>query len=179
MTGQLRVFCACSLDGFIAGEGDDLSWLPEPEEGEPAEDHGYDAFMADIGALLMGRGTYDVVRGFDVDWPYGDTPVIVATRRPLDEGAPDTVVAAEGDIESLAARARDAADGKDVYVDGGVLIRQALDAGLVHDLVVTIIPVALGRGHPLFAGVEQRCAFEITRTRTLSRAVQLHLRPKR
>jgi len=78
MSGQLRVFCACSLDGFLAGEGDDLSWLPEPEDGAPAEDHGYDAFMEGIGALLMGRTTYDVVRGFDVAWPYGDRPVIVA-----------------------------------------------------------------------------------------------------
>jgi len=53
--------------------------LASPEAG----DFGYGAFMAGIGALLMGRRTYDVGAGFEGDWPYGDRPVLVATHRPL------------------------------------------------------------------------------------------------
>ena len=102
----------------------------------------------------MGRRTYDVVRGFDVPWPYGDRPVLVATHRPLDEGAPKTVRRVEGTIQELIAEAKRSANGKDVYLDGGVMIRQACAAGLVDDLTISVAPVALGSGYPLFAGLE-------------------------
>ena len=44
MAGGVRVFIACSLDGFIAGPDDDLSWLPGPDDS--GEDHGYGGFIA-------------------------------------------------------------------------------------------------------------------------------------
>lgn len=160
-----------SLDGFIAGDGDDLSWLPAP----PADgsDYGYGAFMAEIGALLMGRRTYDVVAGFDSPWPYGDRPVLVVTHRAMSPLAP-TVEAISGDLASLVARAKEAAAGRDVYVDGGDLIRQVLDAGCVDLLTVTVIPVILGRGTPLFAGATRRHALDLVRCESLgSGLVQL------
>ncbi|MCZ7681731.1 MAG: hypothetical protein M5U28_24230 [Sandaracinaceae bacterium] len=58
MSARVRVFIACSLDGFIAGPNDDLSWLPPPRGS--GDDHGYGAFFAEVGALLMGRSTYEV-----------------------------------------------------------------------------------------------------------------------
>lgn len=154
MRGRVRVFIATSLDGFIAGEHDDLSWLPET-----AEDHGYTAFMASVGVLLMGRRTYDVVLGFD-KWLY-ERPVLVATTRPLPEPAPPDVRAVHGTIHELVEQALDAADGRDVYIDGGVLIRQALDAGLIDEMIVTIIPAILGRGIPLFAGASRRVTLQL------------------
>lgn len=172
MAGRIRVFIACSLDGFIAGEGDDLSWLPPPGD----DDHGYGAFMAEVGALLMGRGTYDVVTGFDA-WPYGERPVLVATSRPL-VPAVTVVRAVAGPIDVLVAEARAVAGGGDVYLDGGELIRQALDADLVDELTVTIVPVVLGAGHPLFAGVARRRHLELVSQRASGGLVQLVLRPR-
>jgi len=112
MTSRLRVFIACSLDGFIAGPGGDLSWLPSPPEGS-GEDYGWSGFIADIGCLLMGRGTYDAVDAMDVEWPHTERDTIVATRRPL-EDPPPRVFAADGDISSLVAMAKERAGGKDV-----------------------------------------------------------------
>lgn len=170
-TSRVRVYVASSVDGFIAGPGDDLSWLPAPDSGadpgsdtgrsaapgpDAGEDHGgltYDAFIADVGALLMGRRTYEVVRGFGGEWPYGDRPVLVASHRDLDDGPPPTVRRVEGSIESLIEQAKEAAAGRDVYVDGGAMIRQACEAGCVDELTITLAPVALGRGHPLFQGM--------------------------
>jgi dihydrofolate reductase len=184
VAGRIRVFIACSLDGFIAGEGDDLSWLmgpqsanPPPADGAPADDHGYDAFIAEVGALLIGRRTYDVVTGFDA-WPYGERPVLVATTRALQPAVP-SVRAVSGAIAHLLDEARAAAGGADVYLDGGDLIRQALDADLIDELVVSVLPVVLGAGHPLFAGVARRRFFELISHRVNAGGmVQLTLRPR-
>ena len=165
-TSRVRVYVATSIDGFIAGESDDLSWLPSPaSDGVPESGAlSYEVFMADVGALLMGRRTYDVVRGFDVKWPYGDRPVLVASHRDLDDEAPGGVRRVEGSIESLVAEAKEAAAGRDVYVDGGVVIRQACTANLVDELVITVAPVALGSGHSLFGGLEGTYEMEIVNT---------------
>jgi dihydrofolate reductase len=149
VTGKVRVFIATSLDGFIAGPGDDLSWLPEGG----GEDHGYNEFIAATAAILIGRTTYDVVLGFD-GWPYGETPVFVATSRPLDPVVP-SVRAVGGEPAQILAAVRAVTDGN-IYVDGGVLIRQFMAAGLIDELTVTIVPVVLGAGSPLFAGLPER-----------------------
>ncbi len=150
MAGGVRVFIACSLDGFIAGAGDDLSWLPPPD---PGEDYGYGAFMAETAAILMGRSTYDTAAGFEA-WPYGATPVFVATSRPLEPAAP-TVIAISGSPRDLLGTVRGCTNGA-VYLDGGALIRSFLDAGLIDELIVTFVGVILGSGAPLFAGTAGR-----------------------
>lgn len=192
---RVRVYIACSLDGFIAGKDDDLSWLPGADPNQPTgeafdaapaserarHDAGaveYDDFMSGVGALLMGRRTYDVVLGFGGSWPYGERPVLVATHRPL-KAAVASVEAVHGTIEELVDRARESAGGSDVYLDGGHLIRQALDAGLVDDLIVTLVPVVLGQGQPLFAGAQNRHQLEFTgHYRFGGTMVQLHARPR-
>ncbi|MEM1203320.1 MAG: dihydrofolate reductase family protein [Acidobacteriota bacterium] len=183
---NVRVYLACSLDGFIAGPDHDLSWLPDGEgDGEDpgASEPGtldYEAFIADVGALLMGRNTYDVVRGFDVPWPYGERPVLVATRRSLDSDPPATVQAIEGPIEELVQTAKAAAGGGDVYLDGGGLIRQAAEADLIDEITLTLAPIALGQGIPLFAGLKRRYAMEIVSHHDHPFGmVQLRARPKR
>ena len=152
MASPVRVFIACSLDGFIAGPDGDLSWLPDPS---PTEDYGFGAHMAATGALLMGRASYDALLEMGYGWPYGDTPVLVATSRPLEPAAP-TVTAVGGTPAELVAAARAAAGDRGVYADGGALIRNLLDAGLIDEMIVTVIPVILGAGSPLFAGASRR-----------------------
>lgn len=176
----IRVYIACSLDGFIAGPDNDLSWLPGPDDVPPAPGEGlsYEAFMADVGAMLMGRTTYDVVRGFGGEWPY-DKPIVVATRRVLTD-APAGVQAGNGGIDALLDQAVALADGRDVYVDGGSLVRQALDAGRVDELVITTVPTVLGAGASLFGGLAQRHAFERVRVTPFGpQMVQWTLRPQR
>lgn len=156
---RVRVYIASSLDGFIAGPEDDLSWLTGPDAVNPGggTDPGaltFDGFISEVGAVLMGRGTFDVVRGLDW-WGYGERPVLVATHRALDPGARGKVRAVSGTIREMVTLAKDVAGGKDVYIDGGALIRQAVDADLVDEITVTLAPIALGAGHPLFAGIRK------------------------
>ncbi|MEN9797741.1 MAG: hypothetical protein RL653_1437 [Pseudomonadota bacterium] len=161
---RIRAFLAMSVDGFIAGEGEDLSWLPPPDPG--GDDGGFGALLEHTGALLMGRRTYDVVAGMDIAWPYGDRPVLVATHRPLAPVAPQ-VRAVQGETAALVEQARVAAAGRDVYVDGGELVRAVLDAGLLDELTVTVVPVILGKGRPLGAGTNTRHRLNLVRHRVL------------
>ncbi|CAM2007016.1 dihydrofolate reductase family protein [Acanthopleuribacter pedis] len=183
---QVRVYLACSLDGFIAGPDHDLSWLPSYADDSPAalaRDTGsidYETFIADVGAMLMGRRTYDVVRGFGGDWHYGDLPIHVATTRALDDAPPAAVKAVRGSIATLITEAKAAARGKNLYLDGGDLIRQAADADLIDHFIITYAPVALGRGTPLFGLIQNYYHLEITGSyRHDYGMLQVHARPRR
>ncbi|MBX7084214.1 MAG: dihydrofolate reductase family protein [Nannocystaceae bacterium] len=151
---RVRVYLGCSLDGCIAGPDHDLSFLSEhAPAGEPHGGLGFEAFLSQIGALLMGRRTYQVLLDYDA-WHYGDRPVLVATHHPLPP-APQggDARAVQGPIAALVDAAKAAAGGKDVYLDGGDVVRQGLDAGLVDELCLTLLPVVLGRGIRLWEGL--------------------------
>ena len=164
---RVRVYMACSLDGVIAGPDNDLSFLhdPGPEGAPPASPDvlEFDDFMTQVGAMLMGRTTFDVVDAMDVPWPYGDILVLVATHRPLPADAPATVRAVCGSIEELVERAKETVGRRDVYLDGGALIRQGLQAGLVDELCITFVPLIHGDGGTrLFDGLQGSTKLEFT-----------------
>jgi dihydrofolate reductase len=147
---EASVFIATSLDGFIARPNDDLDWLP-PGGGE---EHGYEAFMSTVDALVVGRRTYEKVLTFDA-WPYGQKPVIVLSTRALAPAPPDAVVERMSGspaeiVSQLAAHGM-----QHIYVDGGITIQRFLQAGLIHRLIITRIPVLLGAGIPLFGPLQR------------------------
>jgi dihydrofolate reductase len=154
---RVRVYLACSLDGCIAGPGHDLSFLGEhASEADAQGGLAFDEFLSGIGALLMGRRTYQVPLDYDT-WPYGDRPVLVATHGQLPRAPKGgRARAVHGPIAELVAEAKTVAGSKDVYLDGGDLVRQGLDAGLVDEICLTILPVVLGRGIRLWEGLEKR-----------------------
>jgi dihydrofolate reductase len=157
MPARVRVYLGCSLDGCVAGPDHDLSFLHEHTADPDASGGlGFEEFMRDIGALLMGRRTYQVLLDWNA-WHYGERPVLVATHHalaPAPGGGDARPV--HGPIDQLVAQAKVAAAGKDVYLDGGDLVRQGLDAGLVDALCITFLPVILGRGIRLWEGLLQR-----------------------
>lgn len=154
-----HVFIATSLDGFIARRNNDIDWLTSFPT--PGEDHGYDAHIAEMDGIIMGRGSYEAVAAFD-EWLY-DKPVLVLSRS-LD---PASVPAhLKGKVEVIAdtpAQAMDRAAARGwqrIYVDGGKLIQSFLRAGFVEDMIISTIPILLGTGIPLFGPVEQDIALD-------------------
>jgi dihydrofolate reductase len=153
MTGQLpsaEVFIATSLDGYIARPDGDIGWLtgrPVPD----GEDFGYAAFMGGLGAIVMGRQTFEKALTFPA-WPY-PVPVTVLSRSPAAVGVPEplraTVRVTSADPLTVL---RDLADQgvSRVYIDGGQVVRLFLGAGLIRRMIVTLIPVLLGQGRPLW-----------------------------
>ena len=152
------VFCARSLDGYIAdrdGGLDFLQTVPNPT----GDDMGFAALMAEVDAVVMGRVTFETVLRFGVEWPYGKT-VYVLTRT-LD-AVPEALV---GRVELLAGEpdevlARLAARGHErLYLDGGQVVRAFLAADLVDELRITTLPILLGGGTPLFGALTDHLAF--------------------
>jgi dihydrofolate reductase len=136
---------AASLDMRLARpDGSVEDWLAA----DYPTDAGFDAFLADVDAILMGRATYDAVRGFG-DWPYPGKPTVVMTRRDLPD-APPEVVARSGDLAAVA-REIEGQGRRLVWVEGGgQILRELLRIGRIDVLEVTVIPIVLGEGVPLF-----------------------------
>ena len=157
---KASVFVGTSLDGFIARANGDLDFL-EAGGGEP---HGYDEFIATVDALVIGRKTFETVLTFG-SWPYGNKPVFVLSTRPLAPTPPGAMVermsGAPADIVSqLAARGIG-----HIYVDGGITIQRFLEAGLIHRLIITRVPVLIGGGIPLFGAVPRDIVLKHVATR--------------
>lgn len=74
-------YVASSLDGYIAKEDGDVSWLDDL--GVSPEESGYEEFYSTVDALVMGRKTYDKLHKFG-SWPYGDKPTWVCTTNSID-----------------------------------------------------------------------------------------------
>ncbi|SLM48750.1 Bifunctional deaminase-reductase domain protein [Nitrospira japonica] len=152
---ECSVFVGVSLDGFIARTNGDLDWLMGEGGGDSAE-FGYNEFIAGIDAVVMGRGTFEKVLTFD-KWYYGNKRVVVLSHRTLDL----SVAQARGAVVDLMAGApveivsRLTASGfRRLYVDGGLTIQQFLRAGLIQRLIISRLPVLIGRGIPLFGSLE-------------------------
>lgn len=143
---RCSVFIATSVDGFVAGPNDELDWLASVER--PGEDYGYKAFIDTVDVLVMGRRSYEVVLGFG-EWRYVGTRVIVLSKslRPSDMKHGAELFA--GSISELVAML-DSQNARRAYVDGAAVIQSFLEAGLVNDLTISVIPVILGRGIRLF-----------------------------
>jgi len=152
MRARAHAFLAASLDGFIARPDGGLDWLLQRHAQAPAgEDFGYAEFFARMDALVMGRGCYEAVQGFE-PWPYGDKPVWVCSRRPLQllPGKPlqQTAEPLAALLERLGGQGV-----RQVYLDGGQLVRSALREGLLDSLTLTVIPVLLGQGRTLWGAL--------------------------
>ena len=157
------VFIATSLDGYIARPNGDLDWLPSPND-SAGEDYGYKAFMSTVDTLVMGRATYEKVLTFGA-WPYPKKRVVVLTNRPLPPpGEPANLETLAGDPRDVI-RVLGERGAKHLYVDGGVTIQRFLDAGLIHRLIITRIPVLLGDGLPLFGRLSRDQRLEHVDTR--------------
>jgi dihydrofolate reductase len=113
-----------------------------------------------FGAVVAGRNTYEAAGAWGGQNPFG-VPLFVVTHRVEDAPPPDTGFRFVGGVEEAVAAAREAAGDRDVAVMGGAdVIRQALGAGLLDELSITIAPVVLGGGKRLFDGFGQTVVLE-------------------
>jgi dihydrofolate reductase len=159
-----------SLDGFIAGpeeSGFDLlfRWYGDGDQEIPSASPDVPPVRVSaasaqllreewgaLGALVVGRHLYDFTSAWGGRHPIDVTTVVLTHRPPEDRPmADENFVFVTTGIEDAVARAREIAGDRDVGVNGGQMARQALDAGLLDEIGVELVPVLLGSGTPLFS----------------------------
>jgi len=169
-----------SLDGYITGPNDGPGrglgdggeqlhyWVfggpwsyDEAAKGEAtgADNEFLDGVMARAGAVVIGRNMYQAAEAWGGRNPFG-VPLFVVTHRPEDAPGDGEFTFVNG-LDEAIARAGQAAGSKDVGIGGGAdVIRQALRAGYVEELSISIAPVILGGGKRLFEGFAETVNLE-------------------
>ena len=192
--GKVVAFITMSLDGFVAGPDDRVGvglgeggerlheWMFGGESGAGGEPAAPDKAVLDdvfgnAGAWIVGRTMHDLAEGWG-DEPGFGVPVFVATHRPQEtaiKGDTSFEFVTDG-IEAALEQARAAAGDKNVLVMGGAdLMRQYLNAGVVEELALTVAPMLLGAGKPLFDG-SQRTDLRLERLAVVESPRATHLR---
>ncbi|MEV0123730.1 dihydrofolate reductase family protein [Streptomyces sp. NPDC050703] len=140
-TGKVVVNRAMSLDGFIAGPGHTMDWIFEHLTSAT-----FPEVMAATGAMLVGRGTYEVGKRMSEErTDYDGGAQFVLTHRPPAEPDPG-VTFLTCDVEEAVATARHAAGGRNLEILGADVAAQCLRRGLVDEILVYVLPVLLGDG---------------------------------
>jgi dihydrofolate reductase len=164
---RVQYYCAASLDGYIAEADDSLDWLLkyrgsfEGEGAEPAprgegERGPYERFYEGVGALISGATTYEFILGHFTDasdWPYKGKPCWILSSRdlPVPEAEGVDVRIVNSNVPDLYDEMIAAAGERNLWVvGGGNVASQFADEGLLDEVLVTIVPVVLGEGKPLF-----------------------------
>jgi dihydrofolate reductase len=160
---KASVFIATSLDGFIAREDGTLDWLPGAD-GSAVEEHGYETFMSTVDVIIMGRHTYEKVLTFG-EWPFGKRQVVVLASRPAAAAPSGATVEVMNASPRMVVTRLEEQGVHHAYVDGGRTIQAFLVEGLIQRLIITRVPVLLGRGIPLFGPLSRDVALRHLRTR--------------
>ncbi len=155
-----------SIDGYIAGPGESgfdqlFQWYENGDVEVPTANPELTMHLTPVsaahfrgliemtGALVVGRKLFDVTSGWGGTHPM-DVPVVVLTHRPpADFESPSFHFVTDG-IEAAVAKASEIAGDKVVGVNGGTIARQCLDAGLLDEVWIDLVPVLLGGGTPFF-----------------------------
>lgn len=147
---KLILYISMSLDGFLATNDDDLSWLSVVEK--EGEDYGYTEFNSTVDTYIVGRKTYETV----LKLTGGTFPpskqhkcyVITRQERTNENG----VSFYNRDIEKLITQLKNE-NGKNIYCDGGgQIVKLLMDENLIDEYRISVIPIILGDGKRLFIG---------------------------
>ena len=139
---KVILFIASSLDGYIARTSGSVDWLFTDQ------DYGYTDFFATIDTVLMGRRTYEQVLSFG-DYPYKGTQGFVFSKTHSEE-RDENVTFISSDLTSFIEKLK-GGTGKHIWLVGGTeIIQSCISHDLIDEFVISVHPIILGDGIPLF-----------------------------
>ena len=136
---------------------------------------GYNEFISQIDALVMGRTTFETVCGFDIDWPY-QKPVFVLsnTLTSIPKKLKDKAELVKGTLKEILEKIHERGCYR-LYIDGGKTIQSFLKEDMIDEMTITTIPILLGGGIPLFTELSNQLNFECVDSKIyLDKVVQNH-----
>jgi len=162
---KTSVYIGTSLDGFIARNDSDITWLTQFANDEAIL--AYKEFMSGIDVIVIGRGTFEKVMTFP-EWPYEKKVfVLSSTIKEIPEMARDKVTVLAMSPDKLLNYLSDEGF-SNLYLDGGKVIQGFLKRDLIDELIIARVPVLIGNGIPLFADLDTDINFEHKRTEVSS-----------
>ena len=198
--GRVIATITTSVDGYVTGPDDHAGqglgrggerlhyWVmggPWTYDGEHTfgmrgpDKHFYDELVSHLGAVVVGRGMYDAAGAWGGTNPFAG-PLFVVTHRTGDQPPEASGFTFVDDLSKALDLAAEAAGDADVFVGGGAdVIRQALAAGRVDELVLSTAPVVLGAGKRLFDGFEHDLDLEVLQVVSSPYATHVHYAVRR
>jgi dihydrofolate reductase len=172
---KLISFTHISLDGFFTSEKGDISWAHKPHD-----DTEWGAFVKENassgGTLLFGRRTYDIMASY---WPSPmasqNDPVVaknmnechkIVFSRTLEKADWQNTQLLNGNLVEEARKLKQEAKQDMAILGSGSIVSQLADAGLIDEIQLVIDPLVLGKGKPLFSGLNRRLDLELINSRT-------------
>lgn len=151
MMRKLILYIAQSIDGFIAKKDGNLDWLTEDEKPDgDVNKYGYLDLLESVDTTLMGYKTYNEVLNFDIPFPYPNKKNYVFSRSHKKNDDNPVEFVASNIAEFV--RELKTFPGKDIWlIGGGEINKLLLNANLIDEMIISIKPVVLGDGIPLFA----------------------------
>ncbi len=161
------LYIATSVDGFVAGKHDDISWLFRYND----VDYGYNEFFSRIGAIIQGRRTYDIEIQHGWENAYPVPTFVLSHHLPQRKPQREDVVFTDEDIADVLKGAKQLTS-KDVWIEGGANVaQQFLNRGLIDEIVLSIVPVILGDGIRLFGKTHKPIELSLREVRQFDRGL--------
>jgi len=164
---KIILYIASSLDGYVARENGDIDWLPQ------SSTSGYDEFYKTINVVIMGKTTYDQVLTFG-EYPYKDRKSYVFTRK--NNLTKDENVEFVSDVDKFVNSILPSLDGNIWLIGGRQIISSFLNLRMVDEIILSIVPIILGEGIPLFQNIQKETKLELIKTTNYDKLTELHYR---
>ena len=165
--GKVILYIATSLDGFIAGKNDDISWLFTYND----VDYGYDSFFSTIGTVIEGKRTYDIEiqSGWENAHP---VPTFVMTHHiPEKKPERENVIFTNEGISDVLRKAKRMTD-KNIWLMGGAnLAKQFLVEGLIDEIILGVVPVILGEGILLLDSIGKKIPLQLNEVKQFDKGL--------
>lgn len=161
------LYIAISLDGFVAGLNDDISWLFRYND----VDYGFNEFFSGIGAIIQGRRAYEIEAKHGWETPTPVLTFVLSHHRPESKPQRGNFVFTDEDISEVLKKAKQLTS-KDVWIEGGANVAQTfLDRDLIDEIVLSIVPVILGDGIRLFGKTPKIIEFALREVRQFDKGL--------
>lgn len=156
---KIVLFIASSLDGFIAGPKGQIDWLFSDA------DYGYNKFFGSVDTVLMGRKTFELSLSFK-PFQYPNKRVVVFSRNKKNKIKSTAEFVSEPVSFTCNLKKQ---KGKDIWlVGGGELASLFLKKGLIDEIVLSIHPIVLGKGIPLFSGAGTQAGLTLKKSKSFA-----------
>lgn len=151
---------AVSLDGFIEGPNGEYDWCFTDQ------DYGLSDFFKRVDAVFMGRKSYELTMTMEAPpgMPRMQEYIFSNTMKEVKKDA----VLISGDIQKQVEAIKNS-EGKDIWLFGGASLTSSLmNLGLVDEIWLSVHPILLGAGKPLFTNIEKRIVLKLINSKTYS-----------